>query len=244
MKKNQIAGFITPPDWFDPSPGEFRDIMQGRAEVQQTLLDLPRFDWALDSVAQTEPQIRHAACQLAAAQCSIIANVGTPFGWAGLKNITEARARNQHLSEASGATCISTASAIFSALDTWGAKKVVLACTYYPDEWRNRWHNFVTASGVDVLAAQTMTDQKIMPPHDSDDPDYWAPSAAQITESVSMIAEAHPNADAIVITGAGSRTYAIWKQLQALTSAKVIASDTALYLNLATELGFAEMLDI
>lgn len=232
MQNRLAVGFISPPDWFDPSPDEFRHICEGRVGVQQTLLNLPEFDWAIDSIAQTEPQVTQAACQLAAAGCSVTCNVGTPFGWAGLRNITEARERNQRISAASNAESISTASAIFRLLDSWHVKRVALACTYYSSEWKALWSEFIEASGVNVVAAQTMVDQGIMQEHGPDDVDYWAPTATQIIQSVTKIADNYPSAEVIIITGAGSRTYAIQHELETLTTAKVIASDTALYRNL------------
>lgn len=242
MNSKPIVGFISPPDWLDPTPNEFRDCVHGRVDVQQTMLDLPNFDWHIDSIAETKPRVIRAAQQLSNAGCSLIANVGTPFGWAGLKDISEARTRNRQISDASGATVISTASAIFRTLDEWSVKTVALACTYYITEWRDRWSDFVTASGIEVVAAQTMADQGIMNPHGSDDTDYWAPTAGQIVESVAMLADANPAVEAIVITGAGSRTHSIRDKLLTLTDAEVIGADTSLYLNLVSKLGVSEVL--
>ena len=230
-------GFISPPGWFDPTPDEFRAICGGQFGVQQTILDLPEFDWQLTSIANTEPQIIRAACQLATANCSVIANVGTPFGWAGLQDIQSVRQRNQRISEISGSTFITVASALFDALEAWNVGKVALACTYYSDVWREQWAGFVAASGVEVLAAQSMTDQGIMQPHGPNDTEHWAPGAAQIKRSIKILAEANPMAEAFIITSAGSRTYSIRDELQELTGTRVIAADTAIYRSiLGTEL--------
>jgi maleate isomerase len=231
------VGFISPPTWLDPTPDEFRICTQDRVSVQQTSLDLPKFDWRFESIAATEPLLIRAACRLASAGCSVVANVGTPFGWAGLRDITEAHERNRRITDASGAVGVSSVAAIFRVLERWNTTKVALACTYYPPKLRDLWSGFVTSSGIEVVTAQTMVEQGILRP----DAGHWAPSAEQIVRSVSLIAETVPSADAIVITGAASRTMSILGKLQSLTGVRVIGSDTALYFELASELGFPEI---
>lgn len=231
-----MVGFISPPDWFDPTPGEFRDLSQGAVIVQQTFLDLPDFDWQMESIARTEPQITKAARQLARAGCSILAIVGTPFGWAGLDNIDDARERMRRIEQACGVECISTGTAIIDALEHCQAHRIALACTYYADDWRDSWSRFVTRSGFDVLAAVTLSDQGLTPPHGSDNEEYWAPTSEDILQSVERLTNEFAMTEAIVITGAGSRTLSITQDLLATSGKHVIASDTALYRKLFEKL--------
>jgi len=222
-------GFVSPPDWFDPSPDEFRQICGQKIPVQQTILDLPDFDWRMESIARTEPQQIDAAIKLAKAGCSAVAIVGTPFGWAGFADVDGARQRQRRIERASGAHCILAGVAIVDALRAAGVERVALACTYYSDTWRDRFSDYVRRSGFDVVAAQTLSDQGLMPPHEADSRDYWAPTPDQISASVERLGRECPHAEAFVITGAGARTHTLTAPLRAATGRFVIGSDTALY---------------
>lgn len=236
MSAQPAVGFISPPDWFDPTPDEFRDLSGGTVAVQQSFLDLPDFDWRMQSIARSEPEITKAARQLAGAGCSILAIVGTPFGWAGLDNIAEARHRMRRIEQACGVECISAGTAIIDALDDCQARRIALACTYYADEWRDLWSRFVARSGYDVAAAVTLSDQGLTPRHGPDSQEYWAPTPEDIVQSVEKIAHEFEMIEAIVITGAGSRTHAITQDLLTASGTHVIASDTVLYRKLFKKL--------
>lgn len=223
------VGFVSPPDWFDPTPDEFRQICDHKIPVQQTILDLPDFDWRMESIAGTEPQQIDAAVKLAKAGCSAVAIVGTPFGWAGFADVEGARKRQRRIEAASGARCILAGIAIVEALREAGAKRVALACTYYSDTWRDRFSDYVGRSGFDVVAAQTLSDQGLMPHHEADNREHWAPTPDQISASVERLGREYPEAEAFVITGAGARTQNLIAPLRAATGRFVIGSDTALY---------------
>jgi maleate isomerase len=226
----QTVGFISPPGWVDPSPAEFPTVCADRVQVQQCPLSLPGFDWRLDSIARTEPELLAAARALGDMGCDLVANVGTPFAWAGQASVDEARARQGRLADAAGVPVVMSGIAIIDACTALGADRVGLASTYYSEDWTSRWARYVQASGVDVVAAQNLAGQGLMPQHDdAADRAYWAPTAEQIAESVRRIAAAAPEAEAIAISGAGTRTLTLIHALEAETGRPVFGSDTALY---------------
>lgn len=75
-------GFISPPSWFDPSPGEFPSVCMEEVRVQQTILPPPEFSYTLEGIAATGEGLVLCARLLRAAGCDVIAQVGTPFAWA------------------------------------------------------------------------------------------------------------------------------------------------------------------
>lgn len=233
----RTVGFISPPGWADPSPAEFVTTCAEPVLVQQCPLLLPGFDWRIDSIAVTEPELMEASRALGDTGCDLVATVGTPFAWAGLGSLADARARRDRLADAAGAPVVMSGLAIIDAVVAFGAERIGLATTYYSDEWTKRWAHFVEASGVEVLAAQNLAEQGLMPPHNDADRTYWAPTAGQISECVRRIADTAPNAEVIAVSGAGSRTLALTSALEAETGRHVIGSDTALYWAIAETAG-------
>ncbi len=233
----KTVGFISPPGWADPSPAEFQAVCADQVLVQQCPLLLPGFDWRIDSIAMTEPELMVAARTLGDMGCDLVAKVGTPFAWAGLRSVAEARARRDRLADATGVPVVMSGIAILDAFAALGADRVGLACTYYSDDWTQRWARFVQASGVEVLVAQNLAEQGLMPPHDDAERAYWAPTAEQISECVRRIAKIAPKTEAIAISGAGSRTLTLVHALEAETGRPVIGSDTALYWAVARTAG-------
>ena len=205
-------GFFSPPGWFDPSPAWFQGICAHPVQVQQCPLSLPGFDWRIDSIARTEPELLAAARELGETGCDLVANAaGVPVGMSEI--------------------------AIVDAFAALGADRVGLACTYYSGDWKNRWARYVRASGLEVIVAQNLAEQGLMPIHDDADRAHWAPTAEQISESVRRIAEAAPQAAAIAISGVGSRTLALDRALESEVGRPVFGSNTALYWAVAKTAG-------
>ena len=225
----RTIGFISPPGWIDPSPAEFQTVCADPVLVQQCPLSLPGFDWRIDSIGLTEPELMSAVRTLGDMGCDLVAKVGTPFAWAGLSSVTEARARQGRLAGVAGVPVVMSGIAIIDAFAALGVERVAIACTYYSDDWTRKWARYVQASGIEVVVTQNLAEQGLMPQHHEADRNYWEPTAEQISESVRRIAETAPEAEAIAISGAGSRTLNLIHTLEAETGRPVFGSDTALY---------------
>ena len=222
------VGFLSPPDWCDPSPSEFYLLCGGKVRVQQTVLAIPDMDWSLETIAASYDQQLSGARALASTGCDVIALVGTPFGWAGLPSIDAARARAQDLSAAAGVPVITTAVAIVDALQTLEVRRAGLACTYYSGGWKQAWSAFLSASGFSVHA-HSFADDGIMSENSHANAQFWSPEAQLIRDSVSNLQRSAGPFDAVVISGAGARCLALIAELEAQLGIPVMGSDTALY---------------
>lgn len=229
-----VVGFISAPDWLDPAPSEFCTLTHNVIPVQQTFLSQANFSYSIDAITRSEPHITLAACQLASAGCTVIASPATPFGFVGYSTITESRAQMFRVQDACGVECVSSITAMFDLLEHWQVNRVALACTYYPNEWRDLWSAFVTRSGLEVLACKSLIDQGIKDPVVSDPTEY--PTSEDTIEAVFQIAEENPTADAIVVSGSGARTLAITEELRRVAGRRVLAADTALFQRLCKSL--------
>ncbi|MDP6582404.1 MAG: hypothetical protein QF681_17260, partial [Vicinamibacterales bacterium] len=157
-RRRVTVGFISPPEWDDPSPEEFRQLSATEIGVEQATLAFQNFDWTLGTIAETEPELLRAATHLGTRGCDVVANVGTPFSWAGLRDVVASRERAARLTAASSCPVVMTSTAILAALGALGVRRVGLATTYYSDEWTAGWSKFVRSSGFEVTAARSLTD--------------------------------------------------------------------------------------
>lgn len=224
-----VVGFLSPPDWYDPSPVEFAAHCAGDVGTQQSMTPLFNFDYELSSIALVEPELMATARALASAGCDVVAAVGTPFGWAGLQSEEEARGRCAKLESASGVPAVMAGLAIVDGLRALGVAKVALAPTYYPDAWRDAWRAFVASCGLNVVLCESLSDQGLSP---QDIPAYelgWRINEDLITAAVRAIAQNPRGAQAIVVSGAGCRTNRFIQRLESVAGVPVIGSDTALF---------------
>lgn len=231
-----IAGFISPPRWYDPSPREFASICAGPIRTQQTILPMANFAFELPNIARTEPEMMAAARSLGESGCQAIAKTGTPFAWAGAETESAARGRALRLADSARVPVVMAGLAIVDALRALGLSRVAVCTPYYTEEWRACWGNFLRSCDVDVLTMQSMDQQGILPA-DVDIADHsWATSPQMVMRSAEAIMQGAPTAQAVIITGAGARTLALTRPLEAQLGVPVIASDTALYWALAAAL--------
>lgn len=227
-----VVGFVTPPRWASPSIVEFPAVIDGDVLAQQSIPNLPNFDYALSSIHAAHSKICAAARLLGEAGCSAVAMEGTPFGWAGLETESEARSRAAEMSDAAGVPGVMAGTSIVDALRAVGATRVALCPTYYPNDWRDAWRRFVALCGFEVTYCESMADQGLVESITDTDDYGWRTGPDLIGAAVAS-ATAAGQSDAIVVTGAGSRTSPIVAELERIAGRPVIGSDTALFWSLA-----------
>ncbi|MEM7427532.1 MAG: aspartate/glutamate racemase family protein [Pseudomonadota bacterium] len=231
------VGFISPPNWFDPSPQEFAALCAEPVGTQQFPLPLFGFTYRLSSIARTQPEQLLAARTLGACRCDAIAVCGTPFGWAGLSGEDEARAGAAQLTAAAGVPVVLTGTSIADALRALGAGKIALAPTYYDEDWKAAWKAFISGCGFNVVINDSLADQGIMPEKEIGSGNTDTLGQATVCAAVEAIAANPRGAEAIVVTGAGCRTNLYIDELERLAGMPVIGSDTAVFWALAKAAG-------
>ena len=153
------VGFISAPAWFDPAPHEFPTVVEEPVRTQQTPLPLPEFDYRLESIAALGHELDRCCRTLRAIGCDLVAQVGSPFAWAGVASEAEACARQTAMADAAGAPVIMTGLAIVDGLRAIGAEKVAVNCTYYDAEWRDQFAAFLRLCGFATVHVVTLADQ-------------------------------------------------------------------------------------
>ncbi|MFT5483665.1 MAG: maleate cis-trans isomerase [Halieaceae bacterium] len=227
MTRLPVIGFITPPDWIDPSPMEFSRLNNFEVITQQCPLHMPGLDWRLSNVAKCEPALFQAAEILTDLGCDLIVVTGTPFAWAGLHSIDDARERQHRLQKEVGLPVIFSAIAMLEEVYRNKFKQLVINCSYYSDEWRAQWSDFVQASGFQVIAAENFLSLGLSEAHSEHDKSQWSPHESQIMSSLQSLNNIE--ADAILLGGAAVRTLSLETGIRSKIKRPVIAADRALY---------------
>ena len=119
------------------APAEFPKVCLEEVRTQQAPLPLPDFDYRLESIAALQSELNLCARSLKAAECDLVAQVGSPFAWACAHSEAESRARNEAMQEAAGIPTLMTGSAIVDGLRALGVNQVAVTCTYYQSDWRD-----------------------------------------------------------------------------------------------------------
>ena len=233
------VGFVSAPAWFDPAPAEFPTVVDGPVRTQQSPLLLPDFDYRLASIAGVQSKLDLCAESLAAAGCDMVAQVGSPFAWADAGSESEARRRQEKMAAAAGLPVIMTGLAIVEGLRAMGAKKVAVNCTYYEAVWRDAFAQFLDMCGFEPVHASTLADQGLVETGARMEDYGWSMTDDLAQRSILAAAGSAPEAEAIVVTGAGTRTLGILSEMESRTGRPIVAADTIVYWAIARELGLA-----
>lgn len=233
------VGFISAPAWFDPAPSEFPTVIDGLVRTQQAPLLLPEFDYRLDSIARVQGDLNLCAHSLKSMGCDVAAQVGSPFSWARTKSESEARGRCDAMAAAAGLPVIMTGLAIIDGLKAIGANHVAVDCTYYETDWRDAFAAFLTCCGFHLDHVSTLSDQGLADADAKMADLGWSMTHDMTRRSILSVSDAAPNADAIVVTGAGTRTLGILSEMESRTGRPIVAADTIVYWAIARELGLS-----
>jgi len=236
MTSPPTVGFISAPAWFDPAPSEFPQALEEDVRTQQAPLLLPDFDYRLESVASVQGELNRCARSLRAMGCDLAAQVGSPFAWAGAGSEAEARSRSASMSRESGIPCVMTALAMVDGLRALGVRTVAVDCTYYEAHWRDAFAAFLRMCGFQPIHVSTLSDQGLTDPSARMEDYGWSMTPELTRASLRAVAGASPEAEAVVVTGAGTRTLNLLTEMEFELQRPIVAADTAVYWAVAREL--------
>ena len=144
--------------------------------------------------------------------------------------------RNRFMAEAAGTVTVMTSLAMVDVLRSLGTKKIAVNCTYYESTWRDAFASFMVMCGFDIVHLSTLSDLRLTEP-DAKMEDYgWSMTDELTWNSIDAVAQASPDAEAIVVTGAGTRTLSLLNDMERHTGRPIVAADTSLYWAIAREL--------
>ncbi|WP_165967893.1 aspartate racemase/maleate isomerase family protein [Sapientia aquatica] len=235
-------GILAAPCWMEPTGDEIRVRHPEEVRIAQTIMGPIDFDYSFPMVRRSEAGITAAAKLLAAAGSELILQVGPAFTYQIGQTMQGVREFSARLTQACGVKVILNGVAVLDLLASNQARKIAIACPYYNEEWKAEYRQFFTHNEFEIITMQSMLDQGSFKSQAEIDARQWNFSAAEISSSVYRTAEAAPQAEAIIVTGAGARTLSWIRDAQQKIGKPVISADYALYHAFAVATGLTPRL--
>lgn len=202
--EHRKVGVVVVPRYFDTTSTELQGLSPGIDVLHTQIRVAPEFGFTLEEIVETADEISDCAASLAAAGAEVVLQLGTPFstahGWVGGLEL------QQRITDRIGVPFEMMGLSVPAGVHALGARRVVLATTYYPDAWEARYRAFATETGLEVVGSQNFVDQGRF----ATDDDAWEASFAGFDPAFSMASiveagEAHPEADAVLVPGMPGR---------------------------------------
>lgn len=228
-------GLVTPPAWFEAAIQEFPALVREDIGIQQMPVPIAEFGYRPGDFADAEAYVGEAARILAACECDVIGQVGTPFGWDHCPDEEAARARAGRLCRTAGVPVLTTVLAVLDAARSAGARRMVVAVPYYDPPVRDLWSEFLGVCGFEVVFAANLVDLGM----EQDSNDYRIDFSYSLTDEllttfITRCAAAAGGGDAVIVAGSACHTMRIAAELERVTGLSVIGADAALYRALMT----------
>jgi maleate cis-trans isomerase len=222
-------GIIAAPGWADPTGAAIAQLHPGQVEVAQTILGPPGFDYSFAQYRALEPELRSAAQLLAEAGSEIILQVGPAVAYHAGGSPEGIRALTQRIATHCDVPVTLNGGAVLDCLGELGARVLAAACPYYSEAWKQAFLAFYAQAGFQVPVIQSFLDQGLYASQEAIDARRWQFSDDEVDASLARTRRAAPQADALVVSGAGIRTLPRLAQLRRALGLPVVSADYALY---------------
>ncbi len=230
-------GVIAAPGWIDPTAREFSSLCEQRIDIAQTIMPPVGFDYSFEQIEQAEPHLEYAAQLLKETGSEVVIQVGPAFAYFNDYTSAGARALQQRLADACGCKVILNGVAMLDAILDLDCHRVVLACPYYDKQWKKRFLTFLQSIDIVVEGCQTFTEQGLFASQKDVDARHYHFSEAEIKQSIRLARASAPNAEMVLVGGAGVRFLNIIDELEQEFGVPVLSADVALHWATAKALG-------
>ncbi|MCI0144240.1 hypothetical protein KNN17_22090 [Arthrobacter bambusae] len=224
----------------DNSHFELMRVAPAGVGVYQTFPYVPQFRVEAERIQQSVEQLEHCARTLGEAGVDVVGQCGTPFSFAGGDSLEWAQSIHSKLEAASGKPVALMGLSILEALQDRGYKSVAVSASYYSQDLCERYARFLEAGGIRVVTVANWVDQGLFSDEGQmNPPKLWYP-ASYAYRSAREVADAAPDVDCIVMSGAAMHTMDVISPLENDLQKPVISSDAAFFWKLLLLLGVRE----
>ena len=203
VQNNQV-GIVVVPRYFDTSARELQTLAPGVDVLHTQIRVADDFGFSMDEIVATADEISDCAASLAAAGAEVVLQLGTPFSTAhGWERGNELQ---QGITDRIGVPFEMMGLSVPAGVHALGARRVVLATSYYNPAWVERYTGFAAEAGLEVVGAQGFVDQGRY----ATDDEAWEASFAGLDpeDSIASVVEAgqsFPDVDAVLAPGMPGR---------------------------------------
>ena len=224
-------GFISPPH-MSIDATEFLRIAPPGFRVCQTMTYVPGFQLNAGDLVKAAEQLEGCSMALRQAGVDLIAQCGTPFSFAQGGFIFGKEVQTK-IEKATGLPMVMMGFSIINALKKMGYRSVAVACTYYSDDIAQMYTRFFEDSGIKVAGMENWVSQGIFTSQDevsrAMSPVHTRITMGLVYKSAKTVAQHHPEADCIIISGGGVSTMDVLQALEEDMRKPVISSLAALF---------------
>lgn len=242
------VGFTSPPHDFDAAPSDFLRIAPESVGVHGRMLHVPDYAHELTQRVDNFHLLEEFVHCMANNGADVCGQVGTNWVHASGTTPDDIAAFCARLTDTYETPFHMAGYCLVEALRELGAEKIALNSVYYWPDWRDGIAQFLKQAGFDLLYAGNFVDQGFFETQAECNDCIWIFPGEMASQSMARVAEAAPQADAIVVNGMCNfrradglpqRMVARVAGLEEEVGKPIVASDVALYWRIFKTLGLA-----
>ena len=242
------VGFTAPPRDFDAAPSDFLRMAPETVGVHGRLLHVPDYAHQLSQRADNLHLLEEVAHCLAMSGADAIGQVGTNWVHAGGTNADDIRAFCRRLTDTYETPFHMAGMCLVEACAAMDVERIALNSVYFWSDWRDGVVRFLRSAGLDVVWYGNFVDQGLFDDQETVNDQTWIFPGELAAESMQRVADAAPEAEAILVNGMPNwrradglpeRTVSRAAELEAAIDRPIIAADLALYWAVFSSIGVA-----
>jgi len=242
------VGFTAPPMDFDAAPTDFLRISPESVGVHGRLLHVPDYSHELSQRADNFHLLEEVVHCMANSGADVVGQVGTNWVHVSGTDATDIRRLTRELSEKYETPFHMAGLCLVEACEHLGYTKVAVNFVYYRPDWCEGVARFLRSADLDIVWHGNFVEQGFYETQEEVDDLTWIFPGELASASVRHVAEAAPDAEAMIVIGMANwrradgrpeRTVGRTRALEADVGMPIIASDVALYWAIMRTLGIA-----
>ncbi|MEM9100318.1 MAG: hypothetical protein AAGC79_17545 [Pseudomonadota bacterium] len=235
------VGFTAPPHDFDAAVTDFLRIAPETIGAHGRMLHASIYAHELSQRVDNFDLLEEFVHCMSNNGADVCGQVGTNWSHAGGKTPEEIRAFCDRMADQYETPLHMAGMSLLEAARAMNVEKVALNSVYYWPDWRDGIARFLRDGGLNLVYVGNFVDQGFFETQEACNACTWIFPGEIAMESMRRVADAAPNAEAILINGMPNwrradglpqRALTLTPAFEAALGLPVIASDTALYWNI------------
>ena len=240
------VGFTAPPHDFDAACTDFIRIAPEDCGAHGRMLHLDGYQHELTQRTDNFHLLEEFVECMSNNGADVCAQVGSNWVHAGGKSPADIRAFCDRMADQYETPLHMAGMCLVEACQAMNVEKLALNSVYYWPDWRDGLARFLREAGLDLVYVGNFVDQGFYDTQDEVNACTWIFPHELAMQSMERVAEAAPQAEAILVNGMPNwrtteglpkRALHYTPRWEAALGLPVIASDTALYWNVFRTLG-------